>query len=883
VFSLEHAIATWRQTLSRRKEFLPDDLDELEQHIRDEVATRVAAGSATETAYRETMARMGDHGEVEDAYRRVYWGKLNRQGLVATTILSELFMIRNYLLLALRNLARYPGYTFINIAGLAVGIACCLLILLFVQDERSYDQFHERSEDIVRVTLGIPDRDENLDVTPTIVAPLFKRTFAEVEDATRIYNISRFRSTIIRNGDTAWEEKQFVYADSTVFNVLTFPFIQGDPRTALVRPGTLVLTESAALKYFGSVAEAMGGRLVVGTDAEFEVTGILEDVPANSHIQFDVMASFASTWWANQEIWGSANFQTYLLLHDRDGLENVRRQTEEMLTAVRAEMGVGPGFGLGFERLEDIYLVHMGRARYVRMFTGLALLILFIACVNYVNLATARSARRSREVGMRKVLGADRAQIMRQFFGESALVAGIALLLGIGLAVLALPLFSDLANKSLSLATLNTARSWLAVAGLMALVTAAAGLYPALVLSSFEPVRVLKGGRTTTGGNALFRKVLVVFQFGITVFLLVATTVVFKQLRFVQNTDVGYDREQVVAIPLSETSARRAIPALRSTLLENVAVQSVSAVNAIPGRMMGGYRFATPATINDDDTPMTFASPVDPHVVETLGLELLSGDGFKDVPDLSVRPDSGRYQYIINEQLMRVAGWTPETAIGQRMTVSGSTRMGDVVGVVRDFNFLDLRTEIRPQALFIEPEYNVLLVKLSTSDLPGTLSFVQRSWSEMTGGSPWSYTFLDDAFSQMYDAEQRLAGIFSSASILAVLIACLGLVGLASFTTEQRTKEIGVRKVLGATSGQVVLLLNRDMTLWVIVGAVLALPAAWWAMDTWLGDFAYRTELSWWTFAGAAAVAALMAWLTVSWQSYRAATTDPVTAIRFDQ
>lgn len=862
---------------------MPDDLDELEQHVRDEVAARVSNGMAVEPAYRETMARMGDHGEVEEAYRRVYWGKLNRRGLVATTILSELFMIRNYLLLAFRNLARYPGYTFINIAGLAVGIACCLLILLFVQDEVSYDRFHERSEDIVRGVMFFPGSEESIDVTPTIVAPMFKRTFVEVEDAARIYNVSRFRSTIIRKGDTAWEENRFVYADSTVFNVLTFPFIQGDPRTALVRPGTLVLTETAARKYFGSIDAAMGGRLVVGTDSEFEVTGILEDVPANSHIQFDVMASFVSTWWAAEEMWGSANFQTYLLLRDQADLPALERRVEEMLSDVRAEMGVGPGYGLGFERLEDIYLVHMGRARYVRMFTGLALLILFIACINYVNLATARSARRAREVGMRKVLGADRAQIMRQFFGESALVAGVALLLGIGLAILALPVFSDLANKSLSLSALNTARSWLSVAGLMALVTAAAGLYPALVLSSFEPVRVLKGGRTTTGGNALFRKVLVVFQFGITVFLLVATTVVFKQLQYVQNTDVGYDREQVVAIPLSEAASRRAIPELRSTLLSNVAVQSVSATNAIPGRMYGGYRFATPLTMDVPESPGTAASPVDPYVVETLGLELLSGPGFREVPDLRVRPDSGRYQYIINEQLMRMAGWTPETAIGQRMTVSGWTRMGDVVGVVRDFNFVDLRSEIEPQALFVEPEYNVLLIKLATSELPGTLAFIQETWQNLTGGSPWSYTFLDDAFSQMYDAERRLAGIFSSAALLAVLIACLGLIGLASFTTEQRTKEIGVRKVLGATAGQVVILLNRDMTVWVLVGAVLALPAAWWAMDAWLGDFAYRTELSWWIFVGAAALAALMSWLTVSWQSFRAANTDPVTAIRFDQ
>lgn len=867
--------------MGRRKEILPEDLDELEQHVRDEVAYMVDAGYTPEHAFRQAMVQMGDYGEVEEAYRRVYWGKLRRQGLVGTTLILEFAMLKNYVTLALRNLARYPGYTFINVAGLAVGIACCLLILLFVRDEISFDRFHEHADRIVRVTLRVPDMDRELEVTPTIVAPLFKRTFPEVEDAVRYYDIGRFRAVTVRVGDEAWQESGFVYADSTVFNVLTFPFLAGSASTALVRPQTLVLTESTAIRYFGDALYAVG-RTVNVSGTEYEVTGVLQDVPSNSHLQFDIMASFTSTHWSQREQWGSANFYTYLLLAPGVTSTDLRTAMRGLLDRARAEMGLPPSFDLGMQNLTDIYLVHMDRQRFVNLLSAIAALILLIACVNYVNLATARSARRSREVGMRKVLGAYRGQIVRQFFGESALMVTMSLLLGAGLAVFLLPFFNDVSQKSMEIGALLEPRMLLITAGLLVLVSLASGIYPSLVLSGFRPIAVLKGGRTTTGGNRRFREVLVVFQFAVTVFLIVATTVVFRQLQFIQSADVGFDREHVVVIPISDGSAFRAIPVLRSTLASNSAIVNMSAMNSIPGEMRGGYGFNTPGMSDSDDPIHIGASPVDAHSVDVLGLDLLSGEGFRAPANELARPDSANYQYVINESLMRLAGWTPESAIGQLMSVSGPTRMGTVVGVIRDFNFLDLKQEIQPQALFVEPEFNVLLIKLTGNDTPGVLADIRSVWREATGGSPWEYSFLDDEYRAFYDAERRLGRIFGAASLLAILIACLGLVGLASFTAEQRTKEIGVRKVMGADVRSLVFLLNQNMTKLVLLGAVVALPVAWYVMDGWLSGFAFRTELSWWIFAGAGFSAAIIAWVTVSYQSVRAATVDPVVALRYE-
>lgn len=880
MFSLDHAIATWRQVISRRKGLLPEDVDELEQHVRDEVAARVAAGDDVERAYRAVMAAMGAPDDIEAAYGRVYWSKMQRKGRLAPTLIQEALMIGHHALLALRNMRRSPGYTLINLAGLAVGIACCLLILLFVANELSWDRYNEHADRIVRVVMEVPDRGEPIDVTPTAVAPMAKRSLAGVETAARYYDIGRFRKATVRVGENAWQEAGFAYADSTILDIFTWPFLEGSPATALVRPRTLVVTRSTALRYWGA-ATGITGRTVDVGGTEYEVTGVVEDIPAQSHLRFDVLASFASTRWASQEIFGSANFYTYLLMSDGWTANRLQEEVDALVAETLEAAGYPVDIRFPLQPLTDIYLVHMGRMDQVVLFAGLALLILIVASFNYVNLGTARSARRAREVGVRKVLGADNTGIARQFFAESALMTLLAFGAGLAMMYVALPSFESLAGRPLGTDLLTSPRILLWTAGILAAVALGAGFYPALVMTRYEPAVTLKGAQSSPGGSARFRDMLVSLQFGITVFLLVSAAVVYLQMNHIRTVDTGYDREQTLVVPLADNAARRAVPTLKDEWLQDSRIEGASAMVAIPGNMRGGYGLQLPGMTPEDDAQPIYASPVDSDAPRVLGLEFLAGESFSESSAPLARPDSAAYEYVINESLAAMADWEPNEAIGQRMSVSGTTRMGTVRGVVRDFNFLDLRQEIKPQALFVEPEWNVLLVRPSPgAPLRGVVRDIERSWTAATQGSPWMFTFLDDEFNAFYEAEERMGRIFLVASLLAAFVALLGLTGLAAFAADQRIREIGIRKVLGATRGQIVVLLGRSTLSRVVVGAVLALPVAAWAMHAWLGRFAYRIDLSVWPFAAALLVSLAVAFATVSLQALRAAGSDPAETLR---
>jgi len=713
------------------------------------------------------------------------------------------------------------------------------------------------------------------------VGPLFQRTFPEVESAVRVYDIGRYRKVTVRSGGEAWQEGGFMYADSTLFEVFTLPFVWGRPETALARPNTVVLTQSTAIRYFGS-AEAARDRVLTIDRGDFEVTGVIEDVPSTSHLRFDLLGSFASTRWASREVWDSANFYTYLLLTAPGALDELRASSSALLDRYKASSGLRSEFALGFQRLTDIYLVYMGRERYVWLFSALALLILAIACVNYVNLSTARVTRRAREVGMRKALGAQRSQIMGQFLGESTVVASAALGIGVVLAALLLPAFNAVSGKQMNLSILGEPVVWGMAALLLLVVALGAGLYPALLVAGFRPAAVLKAASSTTTGSGTFRRVLVVCQFAVTMFLFVATAAVYAQLSFIRTTDVGFDRERVVVLPLADPGVKASLPLLRQRLLADASVLHVSAMNAIPGDQRGGYGLISERTASDPDGQWNVtATPVDAEVVETLGLELLAGRGFSESEDYLAEPDSGRYQYVVNEELLRMAGWTVESAVGQRMGVS-SGRMGEVVGVIRNYNFATLHEQIRPLALFVEPEWNVLLVKIAPGDVPRTIGTIRSTWMEVAGESPFTYTFLDDDYNAFYASEDRLGAVFGAAGLLAILIACLGLLGLASHTAERRRREIGIRKVMGATVPGIVTLLNREFTLLVLVAIVLASPVAWLVTNRWLDGFTYRAHLSWWMFAAAGGLSLVLAWITVGWQSLRAASADPAATLRYE-
>jgi putative ABC transport system permease protein len=780
-------------------------------------------------------------------------------------------MFTNYLKIALRNILKHKSYAFVNIAGLAVGIACCLLILLYVQDELSYDRFHQNAAQIYRATLATSQ--QRVEVTPSILGPIFQREFPEVAQSARLYETTRFGAVVVQHGERIFQEERFMFADSTVFEVFTFPFITGNPATALTRPNTIILTQATAQKYFGET-NPLGQTLRVNNARDYEITGVIENVPRHSHLQFDFLASYVSLTneWAKNETWYSANLYTYLLLHANASLPALEQRIPNLLQREKVEFWEK----ISLQKLTRIHLYWNNDIARVYIFASIAFLVLLIACINYMNLATARSIRRAREVGVRKVLGAVRGQLAAQFYGEIGVITLLALALAVLLVEIARPVFNAISGKQLAAGAMLQPSFIMMIAAIGALVSLIAGSYPALFLSTFQPAKVLKSALKLSGHGAGFRKGLVVAQFVISIALISGTAVVYNQLAYINNKKLGFEKEQVLILPMRERTMRSNYETLKAALAQHSSIVSVSAAAGFPGTVMGGYRMQAEG-LPENEQPRVVGYIVDNDIVRTLGLELLAGRGFPEV-----WTEAQGYVYVINERAMRILGWQKEEAVGKWLNLL-SSRMGRVVGVVKDFHFTSLREEIMPLAMFIEPrEFKYLLVKVRPQDLANTLAFMREQWRELAPHSPFEFSFLDRAFEVLYRAEQNAGRLMAVFSALAILIACLGLFGLASFTAEQRTKEIGVRKVLGATVAGIIGLLSRDFVKLVAIAFVIAAPLGYFAMQRWLQNFAYRIDIGWWIFALAGGLALLIALLTVSMQAIKAALANPVEALRYE-
>ena len=786
-------------------------------------------------------------------------------------------MLKNYFRVAIRTLLRQKGYASINVVGLAVGIACCVFLLLFVRDELSYDRFHEDADAIYRVNLSIDDR--TIALTPTIVAPLMKREIPQVVATARVES----SGGLMRVGDEVYDERDLFYADSTIFDVLTLPMVQGDASTALVRPNTVILTETTAEKYFGD-GTAIGKTIIRNNDTEYEVTGVMADLPSNSHIQFDLLASFASrTHWAQTETWSSANFYTFVRLADPSQKSAVEARMAEIHARLEAAgdrpraVTLQPITDIHLSRAIEYELDTSGDMAYVYGFSTLAVLILLMACANYMNLATARSAMRTREVGMRKSLGAFRSQLVRQFYGEAVLMTMTAAVLGCGLVVAGIPWFNDLSGKSLSAATLLTPEFIVVALAVFAVVSLVAGSYPALYMSGADPIRALRGASTGMGGATWLRKGLVVVQFGITAFLMVGSIAVVSQLRYMQNRHVGFDREHVVALPMNDPAMYRSYDAIRAAAEQSSAITNVSALNQIPGQL-GWTSSMRRSGQTEEDNISVKGMPAEVGIGETLGLELVAG---RLHPPSSAEPDSGNFVFVLNETAAAQLGWTPDEAIGQQMSVP--PRDGEVVGVVRDFNFNSLHVAIEPLAIWIEPQHNQHIVaRIAPGRTDAALADLRETLAQFVPDMPFTYRFLDDVYDRQYANERRTRNVVSVFAALAILVACLGLLGLASFTAEKRTREIGIRKVLGASVSGIVRLLSKDFVALVAVAFVLVVPLTTMALNGWLSQFAYHVTIGPGVYILSAAVILAIALLTVSTQALRAANADPVKSLRFE-
>ena len=800
-------------------------------------------------------------------------------------------MFRNYLTVALRNLLRHKGYSAINVLGLAIGIACCILIMLYVQDELSYDQYHEKKDRTYRLveSATVAGRSIEAAVTPPPWAPVLAKDYPIIEAYSRIKPpASRW---LIRYREKRFYERYFAFVDSSFFDIFTFPLVQGDAKTVLADPHTVVLSESVAVKYFGD--ENPIGKVITGDDLyEFTVTGVMRDMPENSHFHFDFLASYSSL--APHGLYSepstmqhhgfSHDLFTYLLLREGNAPEDLEKEFPEFLDKNLGVLlkSVGIEARPYLQPITDIHLHSNMEAeiranssiRYVYIFSCLAVFILLIACVNFVNLSTARSARRAQEVGMRKVLGAYRNQLIKQFTGESILVSIIALVIALGLVHLLLPQFNLFSGKTLAM---DYQSAWLVptLAGIALVTGIVAGGYPAFILSSFRPVAVLTGALKAGAAHSLLRRVLITFQFGISILMIIGTLVVLDQLEYMQNKPLGFDEDNLVVVRLPDEEALNGYPAYRDALMQYPEILNVSTANSIPGGQTS-LNLVTPEGVQEDESPVYQMIQADFGFIETLGIEMASGRTF------SREYGSESTACLINEAAVRTLGW--ENPIGRTFVLTGEDDADPpltVIGVMADFHVQSLRQPITPLMVRLDTDpASFMVVRIQGANVLRGLETLQEQWRNTYPNHPaMDYSFLDDDLRQLYQDERRLGSVFIAGAVLSILIACLGLLGLSSFMAEQRTREIGVRKVLGATISNVILLLSKDFTRLILLAFVLGAPAGYYVMQTWLEDFPYRIQpgLEVFLFAGVAALS--VAWLTVGYQSYRAATANPAEAV----
>ena len=805
-------------------------------------------------------------------------------------------MLKNYVKIALRNLQKYKTYAVINMAGLAVGLAGCLLIVLFVQDELSFERFHENADRIVRVVEDqqLENRVSKLATTYTPLAPALTTEFPAVEATVRILPYP----VLVRYGEMKkFQEDRFFLADSTLFDVFSFRLIQGEPDAALAQPFTVVLTESTAHKYFDD-ADPIGQVLTVRDDdgeRDYTVTGVMEDVPRTSHLQFDMLASYSSSrifapWMHRRGNWDWPPIYTYALLAEGTDPAALEAQLPALASKYMGQQRASYRSIL-LEPLTRIRLFSQRESEptptsditYVSIFSVIAFFILLIACINFMNLATARAARRAREVGMRKVLGAQRAQLIRQFLSESILMAMLAMVLAMVLVELLLPALNAVSGKALSTAALIHPATPLVLLVMVLFVGVLAGSYPAFYLSASRPIRSLQGGKERGGSAAALRKGLVVFQFAVSIVLIVGTAIIFRQLDFIQNQRLGFDKEHVVVVPLRDQADQINNAALKQQWQQIPNVLSVAATSGVPGISDGLHDFWVFPDNTRQDSLELMTLTVDHDFVETLGLDLLAGRDFSE--DF---PTDASEAFLINESAAKKLGWT--NPLGEEFTlryyVDGAImKRGAVVGLVRDFQYHSLHRAIDPTVLHIvAASYysDYITARIGPHGVPETLARMADAWQSFNTERPFEYVFLDETFDALYRAEERLGRLFGYFSILAIVIACLGLFGLAAFTAEQRTKEIGVRKVMGATVGGIVLLLSKDLLKLIAVAFIVGAPLAYVMMSRWLLGFADRIDLSVGIFLMVGLAALGIAWLTVGYHAVKAALADPVTALRYE-
>lgn len=801
-------------------------------------------------------------------------------------------MIRNYLRSAFRNITRHKFISFINIFGLTIGLTCCLLIVIYVINELSYDKFNANANDIYRVTRSFNTADGveslHLGAVAPPFGPLLKNEFSDIKKVTRVYpNGSRL---VIRYKDKLLTEDGAYFADENFLDFFNTPTLKGDPKLALSEPFSVMMTEDLARKYFGN-EDPINKVVRLGNEFNFKVTGIFKPFPANSQIHPKMLLSFNTlkdpAVYGQKQLetnWGNNAFFTYVLFPKGYDVNKIAAQFPRFIDKYVGNKE-SKNSKLYFQKFLDIHLnSHLddeleqnGDIKRVMIFSAIALFILLIACINYMNLSTARSALRAREIGIRKVIGAQQKEIITQFLSESVLITAFSLVLAMGITYAVLPLVNTFSGLSLTIDVLYKPFIVAVIVAMPFVIGIISGIYPAIFMSSFKPIKVLKGLLKVGSGNVSFRKVLVVIQFSISIILIVATTIVFQQLRYMQQKSLGFDKEHVLNMrnPFNPTQ----FEVFKNEITRDGLVKNVARSSRIPsGRLLDdqGVSVIQNGAMKMVNADIKYIN-VDHGFVPTFAMKMAAGRNFSK----DYATDSSNY--LINASAAKILGWdNAEKAIGQEINYGGAR--GKIIGVVNDFHFESLHQKIIPLLMrmpsFANNNYGRISIKIDGAHIPQAINAIEQSWKKIQPEVPFEYLFLDQRFQLLYETEQQQGSLFTIFSFIAIFIACLGLFGLSAFTISQRVKEIGVRKVLGASIPQIVTELSKDFLKLVFIASIIALPIAWYSMNKWLLDFAFRINIQWWVFVMAGIIAVLIAFVTISFQSIKAASANPVKSLR---
>ncbi len=877
-FDLRLAVEEWKKSLFKHASLEDGAIEELTSHLQDSIDRLKDEGWDERTAFRLAVESLGFTGETNAEFDKARAHKsFGLTAWIPTVLYPGLLL--SYTRLTLRKIRRHKGFSFINIAGLAIGIACCILILVWVQDELSYDRFHEHAGRTFRIITENHAGDE-VTVSAGSPAPLGRNlveTFPDIQESVRVQ--SGWNNWFLHYGEKTFTEEKLAAVDPAFFEIFSFPFLKGDPKTALIDPHSIVLTERLATKCFAD--EDPMGKVMQMDNFDLKVTGVVMDIPHNSHFQFDYAfpAENMREWRSSQlDSWDYMQFATYVLL--REGAD--AKALNGRINATVKKFWPESELELYLQPLKGIHLnsSHMnswmtsypnpGNIIYVYLFSLIAACVLVVACINFMNLATARYGTRAKEIGLRKVVGAKRKDLIKQFMGESCFLSLVALLFAVLLVVLLLPAFNSLSGKSISMDYGGKLGIWIGILTITLLTGLISGSYPALFLSSFRPTQAFKAG-TQLGfrrGGTL-RRILVVTQFVFTIVLIICTTVIYRQLHYIQDKDLGYDTENIFLLA-GYGDFDRNFEAAKAELLQNPLVQQVCRAFP-PGAGFGGTTQVDWEGKDPSQEIRFYSDYGDYDFADTFGIQMAAGRFYSR--EFSTDPDN----FVVNETAVRMMGLMD--AVGKKLSYKGKD--GVIIGVVKDYIGGSLHEPIRPKVIELSGGFFVC-IKFRSGSIAEIVGFAEEKWAKFVPGEPYRYRLVDEQIANYYLADRRIAGIVRNFTVLAGLIACLGLFGLASFLAERRTKEIGIRKVLGAEASSIVFLLSQEFTKWVLLSNLLAWPAAFLIARKWLAGFAYRTRLGWEIFVFSALLALLIALFSVGSQALRAAVADPVQSLRYE-